>query len=313
MMAYQLQEINRRIDQDTKGFLEECDAQYAQKVSAAVDTVLNNLSNSPIVLLSGPSGSGKTTTALKIEEELLRRGVASHTISMDNYFKTLDKKTAPRTQDGLIDYESPLCMDMTLLNDHFAKLSQGEPIVVPKFEFARQMRNDHAGTPLRLGKNEIAIFEGIHALNDDCAGRNPQATCLYISARSDVLEGDVLRFKGTWMRLTRRAVRDYNFRGTDVSETLEMWANVRRGEKLYISPFKHRANYIFDSSLPYEVSVMKYYAIPLLEAVPQENPRRQELFDLIRGFVPFHPIDPALVPPASLIREFIGGGTYDYN
>ena len=249
-MSYQLQEINRRIDQDVKGFLEECDAQYAQKVSQAADAILTNLPHSPIVLLSGPSGSGKTTTALKIEEELEKRGVLSHTISMDNYFKTLDPKTAPRTADGLVDFESPKCMDMDLLNSHFAKLSKGETIVVPTFEFARQMRNDHLGTPLRLKKNEIAIFEGIHALNDACAGRNPAATCLYISARSDVLEGEDLRFKGTWMRLTRRAVRDYNFRGTGVGETMDMWANVRRGEKLYISPFKHRANYIFDSSLP---------------------------------------------------------------
>ena len=308
-MSYQLQEINRRIDQDVNGFLEECDAQYAEKVSQAADAILANLPLSPIVLLSGPSGSGKTTTALKIEEELERRGVLSHTISLDNYFKTLNPKTVPRTADGSIDFESPKCLDMDLLNAHFSKLSKGETIVVPHFEFARQMRNDQMGTPLRLGKNEVAIFEGIHALNDDCAGRNPAAMCLYISARSDVLEGEDLRFKGTWMRLTRRAVRDYNFRGTGVAETLDMWANVRRGEKLYISPYKHRANYIFDSSLPYEVSVMKNYAKPMLEAVPEENARRSELLDLIHGFDHFLPIDPDLVPPASLIREFIGGGS----
>ena len=312
-MSYQLQEINRRIDQDVVGFLEECDDQYTQKVRQAADAILANLPNSPIVLLSGPSGSGKTTTALKIEEELERRGVLSHTISMDNYFKTLDPRTAPRTSDGLVDFESPLCMDMDLLNTHFARLSKGQTIVVPKFEFARQMRNDQMGTPLRLGKNEIAIFEGIHALNDDCAGRNPAATCLYISARSDVLEGEDLRFKGTWMRLTRRAVRDHNFRGTGVDETLEMWANVRRGEKLYISPFKHRANYIFDSSLPYEVSVMKNFALPLLQAVPEENARRGELLELIEAFQWFEPIDPELVPVDSLLREFIGGGSYKYH
>ena len=311
-MSYQLQEINRRIDQDVNGFLEECDAQYAEKVSQAADAILANLPLSPIVLLSGPSGSGKTTTALKIEEELERRGVLSHTISLDNYFKTLNPKTAPRTADGSIDFESPKCLDMDLLTQHFARLSKGETIVVPHFEFARQMRNDQMGTPLRLGKNEVAIFEGIHALNDDCAGRHPAAARLYISARSDVLEGEQLRFKGTWMRLTRRAVRDYNFRGTGVAETLDMWANVRRGEELYISPYKHRANYIFDSSLPYEVSVMKNYAKPMLEAVPEENARRSELLDLIHGFDHFLPIDPDLVPPASLIREFIGGGIYEY-
>ena len=149
-MSYQLQEINRRIDQDVKGFLEECDAQYAQKVSQAADAILTNLPHSPIVLLSGPSGSGKTTTALKLEQELERRGVQTHTISMDNYFKTLNRKTAPRNAEGDIDYESPRLLDMDLLDETFTKLSRGEWVVVPKFEFARQMRNDSRGTLLKL-------------------------------------------------------------------------------------------------------------------------------------------------------------------
>ena len=312
-MAYQLQEINKRIQSDVEEFLAECDQAYAQRVSLAADKILANLERSPIVLLSGPSGSGKTTTALKIAEELQRRGVNSHAVAMDNYFKTLNRKTAPRTPEGDMDYESPLCLDMDLLDAHFTALSKGEEIMVPKFEFARQMRNDSLGTPMRLEKNEIAIFEGIHALNDDIAGRHPEATKLYISARSNVNEGAVLRFKGTWMRLTRRAVRDYNFRGTGVAETLEMWANVRRGEKLYISPFKNRADIIFDSSLPYEVSVMSNYALPLLKSVPAENERHDELLELIGAFQYFQPIDPALVPRDSLLREFIGGGSYKYH
>ena len=312
-MAYQLQEINKRIQRDVAEFMAECDTNYAQRVSLAADKILANLTNSPIVLLSGPSGSGKTTTAMKIAEELQRRGVNTHAVAMDNYFKTLNRKTAPRTPEGDIDYESPLCMDMDLLDRHFTALSKGEEILIPKFEFARQMRNDSMGRPLRLGKNEIAIFEGIHALNDDISGRHPEATKLYISARSNVNDGAELRFKGTWMRLTRRAVRDYNFRGTDVAETLDMWINVRRGEKLYISPFKNRADVIFDSSLPYEVSVMKNYALPLLKAVPEENARRAELLELIDAFQYFEPIDPALVAKDSLLREFIGGGSYQYH
>ena len=312
-MAYQLQEINKRIQSDVGEFLAECDAHYQQRINEAVDRILERMRESPIVLLSGPSGSGKTTTAMKIAEELQRRGVNSHAVAMDNYFKTMNRRTAPRTPEGDIDYESPLCMDMDLLDAHFSALSKGEEIMIPRFEFARQMRNDSLGTPLRLEKNEIAIFEGIHALNDDIAGRHPEATKLYISARSNVNEGSVLRFKGTWMRLTRRAVRDYNFRGTGVDETLEMWANVRRGEKLYISPFKNRADIIFDSSLPYEVSVMRNYAVPLLQSVPEENERHDELLELIRAFEWFEPVDPALVAKDSLIREFIGGGSYKYH
>ena len=232
---------------------------------------------------------------------------------MDNYFVTMNPRTAPRTPEGAIDYESPLCMDMDLLDQHFTALSRGEEILVPRFEFARQMRNDSLGTPLKLEKNEIAVFEGIHALNDDIAGRHPEATKLYISARSNINEGAVLRFKGTWMRLTRRAVRDYNFRGTGVAQTLDMWANVRRGEKLYISPFKNRADIVFDSSLPYEVPVMKNYAIPILQSVPEDNERHDEMLDLVRAFEHFEAIDPAMVARDSLLREFIGGGSYKYH
>ena len=312
-MAYQLQEINRRIQTDVAEFLAECDENYAQRVSLAADKILSNLEHSPIVLLSGPSGSGKTTTAMKIAEELRRRGVNSRAVAMDNYFITINPRTAPRTPEGAIDYESPLCMDMDLLSEHFTALSRGEEILIPKFEFARQMRNDSLGTPMRLEKNEIAIFEGIHALNDDIAGRHPEATKLYISARSNINEGSALRFKGTWMRLTRRAVRDYNFRGTEVAQTLDMWANVRRGEKLYISPFKGKADIVFDSSLPYEVPVMKNYAVPILKSVPEDNERHDEMMDLVNAFEHSEAIDPVLVAKDSLLREFIGGGSYKYH
>ena len=309
-MAYQLQEINKRVQNDVQEFLAECDENYALRISLAADRIISNLEHSPIVLLSGPSGSGKTTTALKIAEELRRRGINTHAVAMDNYFNTINRKTAPRTPEGDIDYESPLCLDMNLLDQHFTALSKGEEILIPKYEFARQMRNDSLGTPLRLGKNEIAIFEGIHALNDDIAGRHPEATKVYISARSNINEGAVLRFKGTWMRLVRRAVRDFNFRGTDVEETLDMWANVRRGEKLYISPYKNKADVIFDSSLPYEVPVMKNYALPILKAVHEDNARHTELLELIDAFQYFEAIELDLVASNSLLREFIGGGSY---
>ena len=314
-MPYQLSEINAGLRADPKGYLEGCDAAYQKRIEAAADTVLERMKQSPIVLLSGPSGSGKTTTALKLEQELERRGVQTHTISMDNYFKTLNRKTAPRNAEGDIDYESPRLLDMDLLDETFTRLSRGEWVVVPKFEFARQMRNDSRGTLLKLDKNEIAIFEGIHALNDDIAGRHPEATTLYISARSDILEGEALRFKGTWMRITRRAVRDCNFRGTDLVETLSMWYNVRRGEKLHISPFKGRANVIIDSSLRYEVPLFTNYAQALqaaVEEVPADNQRRAELEAMVDAFRYFQPLSSDLVPADSLLREFIGGGSYHY-
>ncbi len=311
-MAYQLSKINQAIRSDVKGFLEECDAAYQRKIDDAAEQIIRNLPNSPLVLLSGPSGSGKTTTAMKIDDALEKRGVITQTISMDNYFQTVSPETTPRTADGSYDFESPLCMDMELLNEHFDALAQGKEIRIPRYDFCRQMRDTSRCTTLRLKENEVAVFEGIHALNDDVAGRHPEATKIYISARSNILDGERLVFKGTWMRLTRRAVRDLNFRGSDILTTLAQWANVRRGEKLYISPFKHRANIILDSSLPYEVSVMGHYALPLFEAVPAENPRRGELLEMIDAFQQLEPIDPELVHPDSLIREFIGGGSYHY-
>ena len=305
-MAYQLEKINQAVRADKLGFMEECDHQYQKKVEQAADLICKNMKLSPVVLLSGPSGSGKTTTAHKITAELQRRGVGTHTISMDDYFVRRDPSTAPRTPEGEIDYESPEMMDLQLLSQHFAQLTRGEEILVPHFEFARQMRNDSKAVPLKLGKDEVAIFEGIHALNTKLTAGHPNATRLYISARSNVMDGEVLRFKGTWMRLTRRAVRDFNFRGTDIVGTLDMWANVRRGEKLYISPYKHTAHMLFDSSLPYEVSVMACYARPLMAAVPQENQRRHELLELVRAFDWFETIEPGLVPKDSLLYEFIG-------
>lgn len=305
-MAYQLEEINRAVRQDKLGFMQACDAEYQKKVEQAADLICKNMKLSPVVLLSGPSGSGKTTTAHKITAELQRRGVGTHTISMDDYFVRRDPSTAPRTPEGEIDYESPEMMDLQLLSQHFAQLTRGEKILVPHFEFARQMRNDSKAVPLKLGKDEVAIFEGIHALNTKLTAGHPHATRLYISARSNVMDGEVLRFKGTWMRLTRRAVRDFNFRGTDIVGTLDMWANVRRGEKLYISPYKHTAHMLFDSSLPYEVSVMACYARPLMAAVPEENQRRHELLELVRAFDWFETIEPGLVPKDSLLHEFIG-------
>ena len=306
-MAYKLSEINAGLRQDPVGFMEACDQGYQDKIARAADRICENMKQSPVVLLSGPSGSGKTTTAEKLSQELERRGVRTHAVSMDDYFIRPDPAHMPRTPDGAIDYESPEMMDLKLLDEHFDKLTKGEWILVPKFEFARQMRNDSRGTPLKLGSDEVAIFEGIHALNTKLTSRHPDATRLYISARSDIVDdaGKVV-FKRTWLRLTRRAVRDYNFRGTDVSGTLDMWDNVRRGEKLYISPYKNTAHIMFDSSLAYEASVMASYARPIMAAVPEENQRRHELLELVAALDRLESVDPALVPAGSLIHEFIG-------
>ena len=313
-MAYSLREINDAVRSDPRGFAEECDDAYNKKIEKAACQIAENRSKSRIVLLSGPSGSGKTTTAKKIEAKLEEMGIRSHAIAMDNYFQTVDPETAPRNREGQIDYESPFCLDMDLLNRHFKMLDRGEKIHIPKFEFARQMRSAIKSHPLQLGKDEIAIFEGIHALNDIITGKNPDAMKVYISARSNVLdeEGKVA-FKGTWMRLARRTDRDAKFRSWEPDVTIRMWANVRRGEKLYISPFKDNANIQFDSSLPYEVSVVKAFAQPLFERLhlSEDMERYEEIGHLLEAYPKFETLDEKYIAADSLIREFIGGGIYD--
>ena len=311
-MAWQLDDINFRTVSDPKGFVEEGDAQYKARVELAAEKIIENKKNSPIVLLSGPSGSGKTTTAMKIAEELNRRGVGTHYVAMDDYFNTVSPETTPRTPEGEYDLESPLCLDMDLLNKHFTQLSRGERIYVPKYEFSRRMRIQEPSKSIKLKEDEIVIFEGIHALNDAITTQHPEAFKLYISARTDVMFGAKLVFKRSWFRLVRRTVRDHNFRGTDPMETIAMWANVRRGETKYISPFREKADFEFDTAFAYELAVFNTTATELFRAIPEGIERFDELRTVLPALQLFGHIDESLVAPDALIREFIGGGIYEY-
>jgi len=312
IMAYDLNELNYKTVVDPEGFIRDCNARYDDKVAKAAKLIIANKERSPIVLLSGPSGSGKTTTAMKIADELKRRGVNTYYVGMDDYFKTIDPDTTPRTPEGDYDLESPLCMDMELLNEHFSMLSAGKRIFVPKYEFARQMRTSEPSKSIVLGKDDVVIFEGIHALNDMITNVHPEAFKLYISARSDVeFDGKVV-FKRTWFRLVRRTVRDFNFRGADPAETIKMWANVRRGELNYISPFKDKADYQFDSSFEYELPLFRRTATQLFRAIPEGVERYDELKRVLPALQLVGDIDETLVPDDCLLREFIGGGIYKY-
>ena len=310
-MAYQLSDINFKTVADPAGFMAECDERYNALVHEAADRIIANRSRSPIVLLSGPSGSGKTTSSMKIAEALNKRGVGTHYVGMDDYFKTVDH-TTPRTEEGELDLESPLCLDMELLNKHFSQLAAGERVYIPKYEFSRRMRIQEPSKSIKLKKDEVVIFEGIHALNNMITDVHPEAFKLYISARSDVEFGGEIVFKRTWFRLVRRMVRDYKFRGSDPKETMSMWANVRRGEVLYISPFKNKADFQFDTSLAYELAVYNRTATKLFRSVPEGIERFEELRRVLPALQLFGDIDEELVPADSLIREFIGGGIYEY-
>ncbi|MDR2357527.1 MAG: nucleoside kinase [Oscillospiraceae bacterium] len=312
-MAYNLSVINRNAREDPEAFARECESEYHSRLEMAVGMIRKNISRSPIVLLSGPSGSGKTTTAKRISDELGRSGIMAHTVSLDNYFRSVSPDSTPRTPTGEYDFESPLCLDMELINAHFAALARGEEILIPHFRFSTQSRSKSKFTAMRLMGSEIAIFEGIHALNDIITRVHPDAFRLYISARSDVADDSGrTRFKGTWIRLIRRVVRDSFFRGTSAQGTLRMWANVRRGEKLHISPFKNSAHCLLDTSMQYEISALKRYASEAFGDIPGGAGRFDELRLILPALELFEDISPELIPPDSILREFIGGGKYTY-
>ena len=309
-MAYYLSEINERCRLDAAAYVAECNAVYHHELENAADRILSNYIHSPIVLLSGPSGSGKTTTSKKISEILAKRHMTVHYVAMDDYFVSVGEDT-PRLPDGGYDLESPLCLDMELLNDHFSRLSRGEKVFVPSYDFTKQRRDPVKGHELQLKDDEIVVFEGIHALNDMITDVHPEAYRLYISARSNVLDDDGnIVFKGTWMRLMRRTIRDYLFRGTAAEETLERWASVRRGEKLYISPYKDKANLQFDSSFGYEVPMMNNTVTELFKALPADTPRYEELVSILPAFELFEDSPVELLPKDAMLREFMGGGIY---
>jgi len=312
-VAYELNVINQMVRANPRSFVEKCEAEYESRIRLAADLIVQNREKSPLVLLSGPSASGKTTTSQKIEFEIRKRGIMTHAVGMDNYFKTIDPATAPRTPEGEIDFESPECVDFDLMKEHFDRFMSGTPVAIPRYNFANQQRERTPAMIRYPTGNDIVIVEGIHALGDRAVNAFPDAYRVYISTASDITrdDGDEF-FYHARMRLVRRLVRDHLFRGASAKYTLELWDNVRRGEILHIRPNKSRANFTFDSSFPYELCVMKNYLMKLFENEPQEVKNMENAAELIRDLELFESVDSVLVPPESLLREFIGGGVYEY-
>lgn len=313
MPNYDFFEVNRRAKLEPEEFVDQCEQDFTKRVCRAAEIIASRVDARPIVLLSGPSGSGKTTTAKLLQHYLSEMRVKTHVVSMDNYYRTVTPETTVCDENGTPDYESPECLDLTLLNRHFDALAAGQSIDVPKFDFPHQRRSPTPKMRLQLNERELVIFEGIHALNPifhDAQAHHAQT--LYVSARSNVMRDDKLYFKGTWMRLTRRLIRDAKFRGADAAFTMSLWEGVRRGEKKYISPYKDNADIKIDSSFAYEVCALKPFALSFFESVAPNIGRSAELSTVAPIFKQFCEIDDALLPHDSLLREFVGGGTIKY-
>ena len=307
-ISFELSEINRMAKADPRRFMAECDSALNAKIALAAAGIATAAADKPIVLLSGPSGSGKTTMAGKLSMGMSYIGVKCHVVSMDDYYLNFNPGTHPRDKRGNIDFESPECLDIPLLTEHFGILASGGKIEVPHFDFTLQKRLDIPGRLIRLQKDDVVIFEGIHALNPSMLRGGFGATRVYASARSGVKRAGEAFFKSTWCRLVRRMIRDDNFRGWKPDRTMSLWAGVRRGEKKYISPYKEFADIVIDTSLPYEAPVLKNHAAHLFSEIPAGVERGDEFRQIVERLAEFCPIEERMVSVKSLLREFIGGG-----
>lgn len=284
------------------------EALHEKKIGAIADDIVKN-KNVKLVAIAGPSSSGKTTFAKRLELQLKLNGLKPVTISVDNYF--VEREQTPLDKYGNYDFESINAIDTKLLNNDLVKLLNGEEILAPTFNF-HTGHKEYKGNKMRLAKDEILIMEGIHCLNDELTYLIPkkQKYKIYISCLT-VLNIDYYnRISTTDSRLIRRAVRDYKFRGYDAAHTLEMWPAVNRGEFQNIFTFQEEADAMFNSSLIYELGVLKKYAIPLFQEIDNSSPLYSEAKKLISMLSYFNDIPDEAVPTHSLLREFIGGSIF---
>lgn len=306
-----LYKLNESIKNDNiKDYILLDEALHEKKISKIADEISNN-KNIKVILIAGPSSSGKTTFAKRLEIELKLNGLKPKTISVDNYF--VERQDTPKDENGEYNFESIDAIDIKLLNSHILKLLNGEEVKMPTFNF-HEGTKEYKGNTMRLYKDEILIMEGIHCLNDKLTYLIPkeQKFKIYISALT-VLNIDYYnRISTTDTRLIRRIVRDYKFRGYSALHTLKMWPSVNKGEAINIFQYQEEADMMFNSSLIYELSVLKDYAMPLLEQIGNENSEYSEARRLSSMLSYFKSISPENVPSNSLLREFIGGSIFGY-
>lgn len=262
------------------------------------------------VMIAGPSSSGKTTTSHRLCVQLIAKGLKPHPIPVDNYF--VNREDTPRDENGELDYETLGALDVKLFNDHMIRLARGERVELPQFNFVTGKREYH-GNYLQLEENEVLVIEGIHCLNSKMSYAIPEEKKfkIYISALMQLNIDAHNRIATTDLRLLRRIVRDARARGTTAENTIAMWQSVRRGEENNIFPYQEQADAVFNSSLIYELSVLKQYAEPVLFSVPKDSKSYIEAKRLLKFLNYFLSVPSESVPKNSLLREFIGGSCFN--
>ena len=298
----------------TEGYTSELiqisEALQEKKIARIADEIAQR-KGIKMVLIAGPSSSGKTTTCKRLSVQLAVNGLKPIGISLDDYF--LDRELTPRDEDGDYDFEHLHSLNIPLLNEQMNALLQGEEIELPRYNFQKG-KSEWSGKKLQLTGNEILVVEGIHALNPELTSEIPenQIYRVYASALTTILLDNHNYIPTTDNRLLRRIIRDHKYRGVTAQETIRRWPSVRKGENRWIFPFQENADAMFNTAMLFELAVIKRQAEPLLEQVTENREEYAEAYRLLKFLRYIKPIPEDQIPPTSLLREFLGGSSFEY-
>ena len=264
-----------------------------------------------IVLISGPSSSGKTTFCKRLQVQLTTNLLHPVGISLDDYF--LNREDTPKDEHGEYDFESLYALDLPYFNKDLKKLLSGEEIELPSFNFETGQRG-FKGKKLKLRENSILVIEGIHALNPELTEfiDDKYKYRVYVSVLTSISLDNHNWIPTTDNRLLRRIIRDYRFRGYSAEDTINRWPSVRRGEDKWIFPYQENADAMFNSAMLYELAALRKFAEPILAQVPESSKANAEAYRLLRFLRYFNYIPTEELPGTSLLREFLGGGSFKY-
>jgi len=285
------------------------EALHEKTIANIADQIHNESERIRVILIAGPSSSGKTTFAQRLSVQLRVNGMIPVNISVDNYFK--DQRFAPLDASGRPDFESIDCVDLQMFNTAIEMLIRGNAIEIPTFNFEKGIQ-EFRGETLSLDSSHVLIIEGIHGLNPMLTASidDQYKFCIYISAITSMQMDRHNRIPTTDLRLIRRLIRDFRTRGASAQKTIGMWPSVRDGEEKNIFPYQERADAMFNSSLIYELGVLKPFVMPILDTVQPENVEYAEARRLIEFLSYVLPIGHDEVPRTSILREFIGGSNF---
>ena len=306
--------LNRAIEENrATELIQVAEALHEKKIAQIAEEIATRFRNggARIVLISGPSSSGKTTFSKRLSIQLMTSLITPAAISLDDYF--VNRKDTPRDENGDYDYESLYALDLERFNSDLNRLLAGERVALPTYDFKSGTRIE-TGRTMQLTPNTVLIMEGIHGLNPDLTPHIPehQKFRIYVSALTSLSIDDHSWVPTTDNRLLRRIVRDAQSRGCSAKDTIARWKSVRKGEDRWIFPYQENADAMFNSSLIFELSVIRNYATPILRVVPRTSPEYAEAARLLSFLHYFLPLPENEIPPTSLLREFLGGSSFRY-